>query len=721
MWQESLIDPELPPTAYQSSPNISPAQSMLSLGSSHPFDLNDDNGNSLTNLHLDALQSPHKSSVSLPVGQSALGICRNDSNKRNRSLQYHSADSSSVLYMADHIDSDQPKCSWRSNSMTPCPPWGRIVKARDLDSGCPGSEQSTRMSHNASLDQLEQSDIPHMQSSLEAAGNTNIPSCTVAAPQQICHYEEKDCADDCLTEFAHKGLCKSSSHSLCIDRDVKHNSEASPSSDLVTIAFPKTELCQMGELVDNSVAQKIGTLSSNKVNGNGSRSRWDKYNLEQQQLNQNYRYDRPESTDCSNREGSQKRTKSRNSGTSKDAIVSIRDEEDMSESPRGQYRSLLKKSEMRPAEASEKCRGMQNSGTSSTFFEKGQNRKNNSTFSTERHSQYSNLNRYRERYVSGNSSDVSDASSYSQNSSSNIHKNISKLKRDLNIIKSQMMNLSSEVFQDRRRKEEESCRRNSPDLKSRRRQKPIKALDVSFCSEDSEQDSDIMVSDFPVSHLSEREKCRSSRSRPSSFSRRESQTTANRGLEKCNKPSPADKHFLDPKESKSLQISNSSLEMMSESVIADSEMDSLPKSTPKTKRSPSRERSVRVSLSPVKLKSSVVVGEKRSEGIKRKLFNGTVAGADGREQATDGKEISESFKCSFFDIKHAAVQTEDKEEGLSVSKLSLGKTLEEVQDKVSRVKHQDQTAQMYDGRLQNGASPVIYIENYKYAAVTCNI
>ena len=152
MWQESLIGSIVPPHgSYQSSSSLSPAASSLSLGSSQPFeatanDLDEDVERDFSLKSFKEFNQLHgetdealfaKSQTFTKVEEKGIIGAESVSNI-----------SLNKLDLSHDVQKD--------SGVTPRLPLGRIVKARDLDSGCPGSERSTKVSQNASLEIVEQ-------------------------------------------------------------------------------------------------------------------------------------------------------------------------------------------------------------------------------------------------------------------------------------------------------------------------------------------------------------------------------------------------------------------------------------------------------------------------------------------------------------------------------------------------------------------------------------
>lgn len=720
MWQASLIDPEVPHTAYQSSSNTSPAPSILSLDSSHPFDPHEDLNNSLTNFHLDSAQIPQKTGKSLsPDGT---GILKNVKNKEaNHVLQSHSVDSNSPLHSTDRMECDLPKCSWRSNSVTPRLTWGRTVKARDLDSGCPGSEQSTRVSHNASLDQPEQLDLPNLQSSsdgLDATGNNDNLPATMVKPLQISRCEDEKHADHCVSnEHMYKYDSRSSTHSCNEDKNLEHNTDVSPSGDLVTMAFPKLDSCQVTEDV-----KSCRTLSGSKSSRNSSKNKRDHYcgYDERQDVKQKQRNERPLSSEYSIKDDSRRGTNSRNSKVSKDSVVNDRNSFNQKRDFNSdilhtlQRNKLKKQSEMKTLESNEKSRGKHSDLKLCVSAKRDQNINRILPPAEQSHLNEMKSYKYSAKYISGNSSDVSDMSTSSHNSSHNIHNKISKLKRDLNIIKSQMMNLTSEVFHENKRKREGCCKSSdnqSPKLE--RRQKPIKALDMSVYSDGCEHDSDLTAQSSHVQQEFKDLKSSCSRSRPTILRKTASQTKYHKY--------PSDGNSQDSQEDTSIQFSNSSMEMLSESFL-ESKMEKLPKSTPNSKESQFKEQTAKSYPNSVNNRIAEIVKDlKQGDKIKRKLFYETeVETTETKEQNTDCKQSFRTVPYSLIDTKHASIQTESRDEGSQVCKSiqtsvsAIETRNKEMTIESSRTKHQgSQSIQAPDAQLLTAAAPVIYIQNYK--------
>ncbi|XP_071545364.1 uncharacterized protein [Panulirus ornatus] len=707
LWQASLIDPEVPHTAYQSSSDNSPVPSILSLDSSHPFDPREDINNSFTSLQHDPDQMPLNTGKTLSTD--CIGILKNVKNKEANNLQGHSVENS-PLHSPERLDCDLPKCSWRSNSMTPRLSWGRMVKARDLDSGCPGSEQSTRVSHNASLDQPEQLDMPNLQSSLDLATNDNdeIPT-TLIQPLQTSRCENEEQADDCVSnKHIIKSGSRCSTHSCYEDKELEHEADLSPSIDLVTVAFPRLGACQV--MMDN---KKSSTLSGSRSSKNSTKNRRDHCcrHDKQQGVKDITRNERPLSSDYSIMDESRRGTNSRNSKVSKDSVVNGRnshnqDTEFNSGILQTHQRTKLKKMpDMKALESNEKSRGRHSDKTyESARKEQNTKRSITSPLAEEDHLSQTKSRKYSAKYVNRNSSDTSDMSI----SSHSIHNNISKLKRDLNIIKSQMMNLTSEVFHENKRKRKGGCKGSSNNQTSylEGRQKPIKALEVSIYSDDCEHDSDITVQSFQAFNNPK-----------SSCSKYRTSMLIKTG--KHHRSFLSDGNSQDFQGDTSVQFSNSSMDMLSESFL-ESKMERLPKSTPNSKESQFKEQKTKSLPNSVNNKVAKTVKD-MTQGYetKRKLcFENEVETSEIRDHHTNCKRSFGTLPFSHLDTKHVSVQTESKVEGSHICKsiqtASANETNnEEVKNESSQTKHQgSQSILVPDAQLISAAAPVIYIQNY---------
>nr|XP_045599707.1 uncharacterized protein LOC123759023 [Procambarus clarkii] len=733
LWQASLVDPEVPHAAYESS-NISPAPSILSLNSSQSFDPHVDPSNSLTKIHVDSTQSPNKSGTNLLLDHATKGNSRSVRSKIiNYSPQDHSIDCNSPLLRSpDRLDFDLPKCSWRSSSATPRLPWGRTIKVRDLDSGCPGSEQSTRMSHNASLEQPEQLEMPHFHSSLDATSNVKVSSTILVEPNQFREHDneerEEDYAYEC--ENANKVVSRSSSHSHDHDNTSRGTAEASPPSDVVKMAFPESEKCEIENVSCTDIDRKSRALSASRSSINSSKKRIDQHysHSESQDAIQKHRHGRPISADLVGTNGSNyyRREKSRNSDSKENTLhegdVRSRDRDFISDVPYAHQRMKPRKlMEKKMLVGKERSKSFQNDLKISAFAGKEQSNKSNlmSTMDKDIFKQ-SNTKKYSTKYVSGNSSDYSDTSSCSQNSS-NIYNNITKLKRDLNIIKSQMMNLTSEVFQKKRSKGEGvHSGSNNQSSRLQKRRKPIKALDMSVYSEESERDSSITSLDPYVHQTLEDQKPWSSKHRATTPAKIKSRNGTKEEFHKQPRSPPLDWNVKDSWQDKSTSFPNSSLEMLSESMFTAAKIEKLPRSTPKNKKCHS-DRSRKLSPCPVNSRAVNETEDKKcGECVKRNLFlEDNVKATNVQEYLTDQNQSSKRLPSVHNSTKHVSIQTEKSNNKIihipelaETAALTTG-TSNEVSTDGTHIKHQGkQPTQTTDGQFLNTTAPVIYIQNY---------
>ncbi|XP_053632599.2 uncharacterized protein [Cherax quadricarinatus] len=715
LWQASLNDPDMPIATYESS-NVSPVPSIVSLHSSQSFDPHVDAVTSLTDHQIIDIQTPNKTGTNLMLDHAASGSSRSVRNKKNDYSQpVHSVDCSSLL-PSDRLECDLPKCSWRSNSVTPRLPWERTIKVRDLDSGCPGSEQSTRMSHNASLEQPEQLEMSNFHSGLEAISNGKMASATLAEPQ-ICPPEEHANGN----RNVNKSNSKSSVHSHHQDKNSNDNAGASPSSELVNMAFPDFGECQGTDLTVTDTDRKNRTLSASRSSNNSSKNKIDK-NYGQSELQsavQKHRHGRPVSASFSLRDDYCRGDKSRNSDINETAVherdLYSQDTDSVSEPPYiNQSMNSRKMIEKGSRVSKERSKDWRNDHDVAALVGKEQIKRSKELLPVEHGLlKQSNSNKYSAKYISGNNSNLSGTSTSSP-ASSNIYNNISKLKRDLNVIKSQMMNLTSEIFHSKRRKEELSnTSSNNLSSKVKRRQKPIKALDMSVHSEDSEFDSSITSPDpCQAQQSSKNHVPKSSRLRPATVTKTESRNNTREDFEKhCISPL-VNNNFHDSQQNTSMQLTNSSLEELSESVFAISKIGKLPRSTPKNKKSPSKERATTMpscQLNNKTLNEDMVI--KPGDKMRRKLFS---------EKQTD--ITTSNIKQPPFDhtsTKHVSVQTEKSDNKVTLIYESVP-TAALTHDKLSKTNTDDtltehqrsQFAQATDERLLNTTAPVIYIQNY---------
>ncbi|XP_068222247.1 uncharacterized protein [Palaemon carinicauda] len=344
MWQESLIGSIVPHGSYHSSSNMSPAASLLSLGSSQPFE-----AGHLTDLDLKDFHPLHSST--------ALGHSGENEPGEDAGLALPLIDPGGELEdgAGNGLDkADSPQSAWKGGAATHHLALGRtVIKARDLDSGCPGSERSTKVSQIASLEMVEYA-----------------PEGSSLHPGEI---QVKG------TKLNGEGTCQEVPPSEVPNRDI------------------------VGETA-NDVGQEVEGRLENASDKEG---------------------------DCDKENSSPRVTE----GDSK------------SSSPRDDRGDV---SEVKTTKERPKDRSSLRTKRAHRLDRPGGDDSKKEVASSRRPA----LGKYDEKYTSSQlSSTPSEKSTGSSRSSSSaeIHSNISRLKRDLNFLKSQMMNLTSEVLQDKRR------------------------------------------------------------------------------------------------------------------------------------------------------------------------------------------------------------------------------------------------------------------------------
>ncbi|KAK3872840.1 hypothetical protein Pcinc_022095 [Petrolisthes cinctipes] len=503
LWQESLIEPDLPPPVSPSC-TMSPVSSLLSLNSSQPFDLSSESpatpqplspshqlpqqgASHTSHTMLDHTDTPEDDSPLTDLPEACPLQINSPSGSSGRvndllvkplpvdsspkvSSRCRSAISSQV-----RPESDLPKSSWRSSTGTPRPSQSRVVKGRDVDSGCPGSEPSTRLSHNPSLDQpewghgnlataegyqveqgpsaLSKSDIlvNEVASSLHRDGSgtalsTHNATAATHISSVLCNSQNKS------------SITRSDTFASTVIRDSEVN-DASPSSDLVTMAFPESEAKVPRKLNENSGKN----LKQSRASSGGHASSGNRQDLSIELQMGKHRHKDPKVCDLPH--GYYSETSGDMDGNG-DTASSYDNSVNRSISNHGIKLEML---QSRAKEGSNK------NHPKTAAISRG-----HKNILIDTPAKKHNKDHHRERYVSGN---VSNNSTLSQNTSADIYNNISRLKRDLNYIKSQMMNLSSTGLHDRRTTDHPRKNSQSPSSKSKRRQGPMKALDTSLLSE----------------------------------------------------------------------------------------------------------------------------------------------------------------------------------------------------------------------------------------------
>ncbi|KAK4323940.1 hypothetical protein Pmani_005399 [Petrolisthes manimaculis] len=590
LWQESLIEPDLPPPVSPSC-TMSPVSSILSLNSTQPFDLSAESlttpqplspshqlpqqGASHTSHtmlgHTDTPEDLPEAcplQINSPSGSSGRG---NDllvkplpvDSSPKVSSTCRSAVSSQV-----RPESELPKSSWRSSTGTPRPSQCRVVKGRDVDSGCPGSEPSTRLSHNPSLDQpewghgnlatsegyqveqglsvLSKSDIlvNEVASSLHRDGSgtalsTHNATAATHISSVLCNSQNKS------------SITRSDTLASTIIRDSEVN-DASPSSDLVTMAFPESEAKVPRKLNENSGKN----LKQSRASSGGHASSGNRLDLSIELQMGKHRHKDPKVCDLPH--GYYSETSGDMDGNG-DTASSYDNSVNRSISNHGIKLEML---QSRAKEGSNK------NHPKTAAISRGHK---NILIDTPAKKQ--NKDPHRERYVSGN---VSNNSTLSQNTSADIYNNISRLKRDLNYIKSQMMNLSSTGLHDRRATDHPRKNSQSPSSKSKRRQGPMKALDTSLLSEYDYDSSSSCTPPFIMKQVP------SSSQRSPNISRPRSTRSFDFEGEECR--SSVAKSFHSGKKGDNYYRLSSD-----EFLTSNNKTENLPANTPKRRQSRSRE------------------------------------------------------------------------------------------------------------------------------------
>lgn len=464
LWQASLIDSVPAPGDFQSPSSTSAPPSILSVNSSEPFDAEEDLNDHLSNLKLHV---KHDSSGSTNRTPEAGGFVDPSDTQHIAGMgQGLDADNSLPLNSPDRLDTegDLPKSPWRSSCATPRLQLNQTVKARDLDSGCPGSERSTRMSHNASFEHPDQGSNFHP--SLEAARDCiNEPDerekAPVAGSQGFSGFEKRSLGVENIPQ--EKGYP---------DRSPKHPT-----------GLPLDERPQGRETVNQCEVSMESRIHSgcSKSSRNSSKNKKDT----QFSLLDAQEQDFKENKISAQRMLEDKDIAEASGEESSDYNRSRR--RDPKRNARGRKRSKSRRSLERNKTGGVKtsCGGYSEtrSNTPGSQMQEVANKLHTSLDKIDSINQ--NLKKYRSKYISGYASDLSEASTSMHSSHSDIYSNISKLKRDFKILQSQMLNLKSEVFHE---KKSTSHRESSKPQNTQRgrRSEPMRALDHSrYLEEDT--------------------------------------------------------------------------------------------------------------------------------------------------------------------------------------------------------------------------------------------
>ncbi|XP_037793397.1 uncharacterized protein LOC119588823 [Penaeus monodon] len=456
LWQASLIDSIPVPGEYQSPPSTSAPPSILSVNSSEPFDAVEDLNDHLSNLKLRVVN--HDSSGSTNHNPEAGGFVDPPDTQCIADMgRCVDADSSLPINSPERpeTEGDLPKSPWRSSSATPRMHLHQAVKARDLDSGCPGSERSTRMSHNASFEHPDQGSNFHP--SLEAARDSvNEPE-----EREKSHVTESQC----FSGFEKKSMGVESipQEKGYLDRTLKHPTEGQP----------------LNERLQRDVSMESRVHSGcSKSSRNSSKNKKDtQYSL--LGLQDAQEQDFKENLNKSNTQRLlEDRDISETSGDESNDYNRSR-KRDPKRSTRTRKRSKSRRSLERSKPGCVKSTyGVCNETRSNTPGSQMQEVTNKLHMSLDKIDTINqNLRKYRSKYISGYASDLSEASTSMHSSHSDIYSNISKLKRDFKILQSQMLNLKSEVFHEKKSMVKESSR--SHNAVRGRKSEPMRALDFS--------------------------------------------------------------------------------------------------------------------------------------------------------------------------------------------------------------------------------------------------
>ncbi|XP_066959280.1 uncharacterized protein [Macrobrachium rosenbergii] len=393
MWQESLIGSIVPHGSYHSSSNLSPAASLLSLGSSQPFEAENVGGH-LADLDLKSFHPLHNSTA---LGHSVeKRLCEDDG------LPLPLMDAERELGSGQLCDgmgsalskSDLPQSPWKGGGATTAAAnhlaLGRAAaKARDLDSGCPGSERSTKVSQIASLEILEPMEVLNLQ--VEEDGSKGVELNDGARGEMACHGGSP-------VGRANRG---------CSDENEKNEED---------VRFQRASGVRE--------AKRGFPASDEKADGRGKENSSPRVGKRENTV--------PESHDKESSSHTDKREDLR--------LVSPREEEPAEEN--GSSRRDKHKYKRPPERGTSSDRRRPHDSKRAAASSRGEK------------TRQPGLRRYDAKYTSGHPSSSSSersAGSSRSASSAEIHNNISRLKRDLNFLKSQMMNLTSEVFHEKRR------------------------------------------------------------------------------------------------------------------------------------------------------------------------------------------------------------------------------------------------------------------------------
>lgn len=445
------------PGEYQSPPSTSAPPSILSVNTSEPFDAEEDLNAHLSNLNLCVVQ--HDSSGLANHSPEAGGFVNPPDTQCIADMgQGVDADSSLPINSPERpeTEGDLPKSPWRSSSATPRLHLHQTVKARDLDSGCPGSERSTRMSHNASFEHPDQGSNFHP--SLEAARDC------INEPEER---EKSQVADNqCFSGFEKRSMGVESipQEKGYLDRSLKHPTEG----------LPLDERLQRRDVSMESRVHSGCSRSSRNSSKNKKDTQYSVLGLQDTQ-EQDFK------------ENSKKSSAQRLLEDKDIAEASGEESSDYNRSrkrdPKRNTRTRKRSKSRRSSERNKpgyikSTHGACNEARSSTPGSQMQEVANKLHTSLDKIDTINqNLRKYRSKYISGYASDLSEASTSMHSSHSDIYSNISKLKRDFQILQSQMLNLKSEVFHEKKGVIGESSR--SHNAQRGRKSEPMRALDFS--------------------------------------------------------------------------------------------------------------------------------------------------------------------------------------------------------------------------------------------------
>ncbi|KAK7077910.1 hypothetical protein SK128_024650 [Halocaridina rubra] len=425
MWQESLIGSCVPQSgSYQLSSNLSPENSLISLSSGQAYNQIPSNiDQCLTDIQLEGNASVEAAALTHAPDEVEDGSDHLKRISSGRAVEVVDSGSQSLLNCQERLEYDLPKNSWKGNlGGAPLLALGRsstvAVNARDLDSGCPGSERSAKLSHNASLEN------PLLLDTLESETNVLIP--TYMSSSSIKNSQVQ--------------------YSVSIDAVVKGRSNVSEYEDG---DVSETSLCHENEnrnipevmldSEDSNVKPQNGVGKGNSVLLSKSLS---------------------------------------NSSITSISLETSSDEDIIHQNFRKSkgHRSLNRLN-VGDGERNEMPKVAASARDSRKFREKQKNSSPDKDFhflgkTLSSNSNQASIHKYEEKYIKDPY--FSDSSSVGSNSSVDVVNNISKLKRDLSILKSQMLNLNDEVCVDRHKRMQKPGRNSNEPRGSKC--KPLKAI-----------------------------------------------------------------------------------------------------------------------------------------------------------------------------------------------------------------------------------------------------